>query len=178
MGYNYIFKKLVKDPDDVSGALAYVLYKNEKVAYIEEFTKDQGHEPTEAELAEFHRMTNLPGRIEAYRTQAEDLLNTFLDNALGAQLLAYKQQVKDEAVLGELKQMKEVQETNNAATIEAIKPSFASGVGQNLIAGLITTFITFGFVLLVWMYNEGPTTIMQNGLKKYLGNEPATSEKK
>lgn len=156
MGYNYIFKELVKGPNDVSGALAYVLYKNEKVAYIEKFTKDQGHEPTEAELAEFHRMTNLPGRIEAYRTQAEDLLNTFMNNAVGAELRNYQQEIKDDAI------------------VKAVKPAFWSGVLQNVVAGVFATLITFGFVMGVWMYSEGPSKIMKNGVDKYLGSESTT----
>ena len=35
--YNWIYKALVKDSNDVHGAVAYVLYKNEKIAYIEDF---------------------------------------------------------------------------------------------------------------------------------------------
>lgn len=42
MTYNFVFKELVKDRDDVRGALAYVLYKNEKVEYIENYAKQHG----------------------------------------------------------------------------------------------------------------------------------------
>jgi hypothetical protein len=150
MAYNWIFKELVKGPDDVSGALAYVLYKNEKVAYIERFTADQGRDPTEADLAEFHRMTNLPGRLDAYRSQADDLLETFLDNVLTTELLTYKQEVKDDA------------------TVKAVKTSFVSGVVQNVVAGLFTTLMTFGAVLAVWMYSEGPENILKGAYQRYM----------
>lgn len=37
--YNYIFSKLVNAEDDVVGLLAYAIYKQQKIEYIEDFTK-------------------------------------------------------------------------------------------------------------------------------------------
>ena len=34
--YNWVYKELVQGPDDVVGALAYVLYKQQKIAFIEQ----------------------------------------------------------------------------------------------------------------------------------------------
>jgi hypothetical protein len=86
LSYNWIYKALVNGPNDVHGAVAYVLYKNEKIAYIEHFTKEKGRQPDGNDLAEFHRMTNLPGRLESYREQADRLLEEFLEAMLAARV--------------------------------------------------------------------------------------------
>lgn len=149
--YNWIYKALVKGPDDVSGALAYGLYKTDKIAYIESFAKDKGHQPDTNELAEFHRMTNLSGALGAYQERADALLETFLDNMLAEELDRYRTQVRDDAV------------------VKAVTRGFLTGVWENVVAGMFATLMTFGFVLAVWMYNEGPSKILTGGAKKFLG---------
>lgn len=84
--YNWIYKALVNGPNDVHGAVAYVLYKNEKIAYIEHFAKEKDRQPDSNDLAEFHRMTNLPGRLESYREQADRLLEEFLEAMLATRI--------------------------------------------------------------------------------------------
>ena len=96
--YNWIYKALVNDPNDVHGAVAYVLYKNEKIAYIEHFCKEKGHHPDNNDLAEFHRMTNLPGRLESYREQADRLLEEFLEAMLAARVQAAQDAFKQSHV--------------------------------------------------------------------------------
>lgn len=151
--YNWIYKELVKGPNDVSGALAYVLYKNDKIAYIESFAKEHERQPERDDLKEFTRMTNLPGALDAYRERADFLLEGFLDNVLAEQLTQLRQQVHDDAV------------------VNAVKRSWLRGVSENLVAGLVTSLITFGFILAVWMYNEGPAKILTGVAKKMLGDE-------
>lgn len=156
--YNWIYKELVKGPNDVSGALAYVLYKNEKIAYIESFAADKKQQPNNSDLVEFHRMTNLPHRLESYREQADVLLEEFLDNVLTEQFRQYKQQLRDEAIL------------------KHIKPSFKQGVYQNVVAGIVTTLMTFGLVLGSWMYSEGPSKILAGAASKFMnGDTPPAS---
>lgn len=162
--YNWVYKELVKSSEDVSGALAYVLYKNAKIAYIENFLDDKGRAPSDAELAEFHRVTNLPDTLNGYRERADSLLQSFLDNVLAEQLAAFREELRSDAVIDAVK-------TN----IEAVKTSFAKGVGQNIVAGLVTTLFTFGFVLGAWMFNEGPMNILIGAAKKMIGPETQES---
>jgi len=167
--YNFIYKKLVQSPDDVVGALAYALYKEEKIAYLTAFREEKGVDPTDAELAELHRLTNVQQRIDSYRGQAERLLQAFLDDVLAEELLAKEAQLKAELSVNQ------VNEINNlllvrASNIEAavkMKQSFWPGVRQNIVAGLATTLLTFGFVLAAWMWNEGPMNILQGAWNKF-----------
>jgi hypothetical protein len=157
--YNWIYKELVKGPDDVSGALAYVLYKTDKIAYIESFAKaHDGRQPNDDDLTEFRRMTNLEGALGVYRDRADTLLESFLDNALTEQLAIFKAELRTDAV------------------INAVKPSFKSGVMQNIVAGIFTTLIAFGFVLGAWIYNEGPSKIIIGAANKMLGTETQTQQ--
>jgi hypothetical protein len=152
--YNWVYKELVKSPEDVSGALAYVLYKNAKIEYIESLGKQQIQPPSDAQLAEFHRVTNLPDTLSGYRERADLLLESFLDNVLAAQLAVFKAEMRTDAV------------------IQAAKPSFLKGVVQNIVAGFVTTLITFGFVIGAWMYDEGPMKILTGAIKRMI--EPET----
>lgn len=170
--YNFIYKKLVQSPNDVVGALAYALYKEEKIAYLTAFRDEKKIDPIDAELAEFHRITNVPQRIESYRQQAEGLLQEFLDDVLAAQLLAKEEQLKSELIARQIEGLAKDVVARTQSIEEAVKTkqSFWPGVRQNIVAGFATTLITFGFVLATWMWNEGPMNILQGAWAKYQGS--------
>lgn len=156
--YNWVFKELVKDRDDVTGALAYVLYKQDKVAYIEQLVKERdGQQPTSDDLASFRRHTSLTPVLSGYRDRADVLLEEFLDNALKATLAAYQASIKDDAI------------------VKAVATSFWTGVQQNVVAGRVTTLLTFGAVLIFWMTEVGPSKIVEGALRRVFTSEIATS---
>lgn len=77
--YNTIYETLTADPDDLVGALAYIIYKRQKV----EFCKNHpGGAPGPADLEHFHRIASLQTSIDSYRAQAEALAQAFLTAAL------------------------------------------------------------------------------------------------
>lgn len=77
--YNTIYETLTADPNDLVGALAYIIYKRQKV----EFCKNHpSGAPTPAELDHFHRIASLQTSIDSYRAQAEALAQAFLTVAL------------------------------------------------------------------------------------------------
>lgn len=43
--YSYIYSKLVTDPNGLTGVIAYCLYKQEKIAWIEDFKKSHNDIP-------------------------------------------------------------------------------------------------------------------------------------
>lgn len=76
--YNYIFSKLVNAEDDVVGLLAYAIYKQQKIEYIEDFTKKHdGRGPTDEELAPFNELTSQNKQIENYKNIAETRFGDF-----------------------------------------------------------------------------------------------------
>ena len=49
--YNYIYKQLVEDRGDIIGHIAYALYKEDKIEYINKFKEEHNNnEPTEDDL--------------------------------------------------------------------------------------------------------------------------------
>ncbi|SLM31655.1 hypothetical protein MTBBW1_410010 [Desulfamplus magnetovallimortis] len=55
---NYIYSELVEGKNDVIGALAYSLYKQQKIECITDFEKKYERRPTEEELAPFKEISN------------------------------------------------------------------------------------------------------------------------
>lgn len=80
--YNFIYRELVQNWDDIVGHVAYSLYKENKIQFIEKFKKDHGgKEPTDEDFENFHRISCLPDSIENYKRSAVELLKSFM-NAL------------------------------------------------------------------------------------------------
>ncbi|MBR3947331.1 MAG: hypothetical protein IKJ56_09590 [Bacteroidales bacterium] len=81
--YNYIYKQLVSDENDVVGHVAYALYKSNKIEYIEQFKKDHnGMQPTEEDLKPFHDISSMPSSISRYKTKAVEIVGDFLNVTL------------------------------------------------------------------------------------------------
>lgn len=82
--YNWIYERLVQDENDLVGAIAYVLYKQQKIEFIEGVKKENDGDPTAEQWVEFHRLTCLESSILNYQKRAEDLVNQFLRNMLSS----------------------------------------------------------------------------------------------
>jgi len=111
--YNWIYKQLVTNPDDAVGAIAYVLYKGEKIAFIEATEATHHRAPTPDEMRVFHAQSCALAKLDAYRAQAKQLGEAFLNAGLATKLKQYEDDVHDgvinqnvSAVLAELKARK------------------------------------------------------------------------
>lgn len=149
--YNFIYHQLVKAPTDVVGALAYTLYKNEKVDYIAKFTEKHGKPPTDDDLAHFHLTSTTSSRVAAYQQSAEVLLNNFLTEVLADAIEQHQQQVEQSIQMRAIRRT----QTNLSQKIDT-KHSFWRGVGQNVIAGAVSSAMTFGIIFVSWLLTVGP----------------------
>lgn len=81
--YNYIYSKLVTQENGLTGFVAYCLYKQEKIQWIEEFRKTHNNiPPTDKEIEDgFSKTTDTPnymqGLIAKAITQKEELLTAW-----------------------------------------------------------------------------------------------------
>lgn len=82
--YNWIYERLVQDENDLVGAIAYVLYKQHKIEFINKIENETGNDPSKEQWAEFHRSTCLDSNIINYQKRAEGLVNQFLHSALAS----------------------------------------------------------------------------------------------
>lgn len=114
--YNFIFPKLVGEkpadpgqPQNILGLLAYGIYKQEKMAYIEEFKrKHDERDPEEHELDEFH--TTSVARIPQYLRDAERQLSEFTDGIIKDNLADFKRAAAE----GEKEALAELVKTHEA----------------------------------------------------------------
>lgn len=73
--YNFIFSKLVRDENDLIGLIAYGIYKQHKIQFIESFKRSHGDvEPSDDDCLTFAPSTCTPTALQQYRDTAEALL--------------------------------------------------------------------------------------------------------
>lgn len=81
--YNFIYSKLVTDENSFAGFIAYCLYKQRKIAWIETFKKqNEGREPTDKQLyEEFSKKTEsdyyYKGLMQEAENKKEELLSAW-----------------------------------------------------------------------------------------------------
>ncbi len=150
-GYSFIFSSIVQNDNDFVGMVAYTLYKRQKIEWIAQFIKDHNNtHPTDAEVEDgFAKFSNMPSQINAYREQAVDLLDAFLDEALYEQVIDARLKAKDDAV------------------VRAVKKSFWASIGENLVAGLLSSLITLGAAGLIWVAAKGPENLLREAIQEF-----------
>jgi hypothetical protein len=71
---NPMYDLLVQSETDVTGLLAYALYKQNKRDWLITFHEQSGREPTASEIESFITGERIPRRIATYRRLADDML--------------------------------------------------------------------------------------------------------
>lgn len=137
--YNFIYSKLVQDQYDFIGKIAYSIYKEDKINYINTIKDKNNREPNDNELESFIMISSQDSYIERYRLEAENLLQIFLEHTLSEAIEENIEKVKD----------------NYAITIRnevnKIKPAgFWIGVLQGIVSSIV---ITAFFALLLLIIN-------------------------
>ena len=142
-GYNWVYKELVKDENDLTGAIAYSLYKRQKIEYINQCTEETGKPPTDEQLAEFHRISSSTTSLEGYRLKADMLMSGLLQFATESIIDDLQNQNK-EVIYKELQTLLSPIETEIAK-----KKSFKAMALEAMISvfGTIIVIILVGFLL-------------------------------
>lgn len=128
--YNYIYRSLVTSDNDIVGQVAYAIYKQTKVDYIQTLTEKQGFPPTPEQIEIFHIMSATPIQIEMYRERALANLKAVLFNTMNEQIEEIKQ---------------ELQKDNINQIQQAVKP-LATPWWKNVLWGILSAFV---FALIV-----------------------------
>lgn len=88
------FKKLVRHDDDFVGMVAYTIYKNDKMNWIDHYTQQNGTNPSFLEIQKsFNVTSDSDQKVQQYLNLAEVKLNTFVDQTITVELEQYKQEV-------------------------------------------------------------------------------------
>lgn len=145
--YNYIYKQLVTDENDVVGHVAYALYKSSKIEYIEKFKKEHDNtDPTEEELKSFHGISCTESSIDRYKTKALEIITEFLDETLSETV----KQIEFDYVTNQNRHLESI--------IEPIKPmnkkqQFWRGVLQSVLGAFFFAILVAAFFFIT-SYNK------------------------
>lgn len=136
--YNPIYSKIVDDDTDVIGHIAYALYKEQKINFIEK--KKDGNPDlhlTEEDWLHFNEVTCTDENIQRYRLQATEILQNFVDDALRETI----KQIESDT--------KKNQADILAEIVEPLKPkSWWNGVWQSVVGAAIFMIIAAGLVFI------------------------------
>ena len=80
--YCKIYSLIVEGESDITGHIAYSLYKSDKAKYIDHFIKTKGRNPTDEDLEAFHDIKSQPDCVRNYRLVASYIIGSFIDNSL------------------------------------------------------------------------------------------------
>jgi len=128
---------MIEDENDFVGKVAYSLYKQEKVAWVKHFESTYSNYPSKEEIEKyFHTPTSRPESIRRFRNEAELVVNRFINVTLSEELALYKEDLKDDAVLIQIK-----------------KP-FKTAVFESLTAAILASVLTATFSTAYWLYSE------------------------
>lgn len=127
------YSALVLSDADMAGHVAYALYKRDKLKFCEFSAAKHGRPVSADELATFIDTANLPTRLDAYRTEAEQLLGNFADEVLELQR-EQDRTAMDRKLIQELKAAR----------------SFPRAVGENLAGSLLTVAIVALLALVLY----------------------------
>lgn len=89
--YNFIFRDLVRDENDLVGLIAYGLYKQHKIEFIESFkSANTGQDPTDEDYKAFAMTSCTPSSLKHYRDTAESLLQQITLTAAREEINAFE----------------------------------------------------------------------------------------
>lgn len=149
VAYNTIYETLTADSNDLVGALAYIIYKKQKV----EFCKNHpGGAPGRAELDNFHRIASLQTSIDSYRAQAEALAQAFLTVALDDLADRTENETRQDVLAKQITTLNtglQTQLNTINANLDAKRTLVGWGrdVGGNLVVNLLTIVIIGAIVV-------------------------------
>lgn len=142
--FNFIYSKIVNDENDFIGKIAYSIYKEDKIEFINNFNIKHSKNPDQDELKQFHEIASTVNSISRYRLEAEALLQEFLDNTLTEALAEASEEIKSNQILLIREEVRK------------LKPAgFWSGVWQNVMATVVLTGILALILLIINFSYDG-----------------------
>jgi hypothetical protein len=144
--YNVIFKQLVNDKDDFVGMIAYALYKEDKVKFIEAI-KSQNHDVKDESIDNFHAFSLT--KIEDYRESANTILSTSIEEVINQEA---------QITITQIKTVVDASASPKGAV------NWLRTITQNVIASVIYSIIIFFLWFFFWASTKPSDN--SNGVKE------------
>ena len=153
--YNFIYSRLVKDKSDMIGHIAYSLYKQEKVSWIEGHKQgNDGKEPTEEEFKSFHEACCSEQRINNYRAMATSILQEFMGGSTDMMAEQVAREVSDKVT-----QHINNNIANRIPKTESLGSRYFHGIAQSILAAVILAFVIWFLIVVVNRFSIGDLEI-------------------
>lgn len=127
------YAALVKADADMTGHVAYALYKRDKLKFCEAYNTAHSRQPSTEALDVFIQSTNLPTRLAAYRSEAEEALEGFAQEVLDV-TLEKERAAMNQQLIAELKAAR----------------SFGRAVWENLVANILALAVGALIVAIIY----------------------------
>ena len=134
--FNFIYERLVADENDITGHIAYSIYKRKKIEYIRSKVAN-GVEITNEVLMPFNEISSLETSIDDYKLNAELILKGFTEKI---------NEVTHDEMYSYLKSN---QEEILAEVIQPLKPNFLKRVASGIVSAFIFALILALFALIL-----------------------------
>lgn len=155
--YNHIFSKLVDDETDLIGLVAYGVYKNNKIEYLENFKKKNQREPSEDEIEQFNENSCSESSLRNYIRIAEANINDLMNETVYQEVEKQKLEFYNN------------QTTEIRSIVKDLKPKspwegFGLRVLQSFIASILVASLIFLIIFIIKSSQEG----LVNTLKYFI----------
>ena len=136
--YNFIYSRLVKDKSDMIGHIAYSLYKQEKVSWIEGHKQgNDGKEPT-----------------DNYRAMATSILQEFMGGSTDMMAEQVAREVSDKVT-----QHINDNIANRIPKTESLGSRYFHGIMQSILAAVILAVVIWLLIVVVSRFSIGDIEI-------------------
>ena len=146
--YNYIYSKLVEGETDLIGLVAYGLYKNNKIEYLQNFKKKNNREPFEEELDQFNELSCTESSLQNYVRIAETNINDLMNETIYQEV----ERQKSDFYNNQTEEIKNI--------VKELKPKspwegFGMRILQSFIASILVASIIFLIIFIIKSSQEG-----------------------
>lgn len=135
--YNFIYKQLVDSDNDLVGLVAYGIYKQHKIEFLQNFKEDVQREPTDGECKVFYLTTTTKDQLRKYRDQAETLVSGIVMNSSMEEISAFE----DDMLRSYESKIENVVKRN----VPSNTLTFLYGLGGSVVGSLIFAIVAAAF---------------------------------
>ncbi|HCC53271.1 MAG TPA: hypothetical protein DEQ30_15510 [Porphyromonadaceae bacterium] len=135
--YNFIYSKLVESENDLVGLVAYGMYKQHKISFINDFKEKYKREPNDSECEVFFLTSTTTDQLQKYRNQAEILVSEIVSNTTLEEIQNFESDM--------LSNYEEKIENAVKRNVPSNTKSLIIGICGSLIGAIILTVMTLFF---------------------------------
>lgn len=169
--YNFIYNKLVLGGDDLVGLIAYSIYKQHKIEFINKYVEEAGKDPEEDDLRSFHLSSATDTQLELYRSQAEIILSDIVISGAEEKIQESADQFKIE-LDEKFEETRAEMDNDLTDRIKKAMPPYWVGLTQGFFASLFFAII----VSLIMFIGRNSEQGVQEIIRQTINNMISTSD--